>query len=139
MSIGLKNLIITPLLIISINALSQVTKFKTTSFSIKSKNEYTEKWTKWSEAEDVEILITFDLTNERIKIFSKEEQEYDIIKYFDKKIDEDGDETIKLQCVNEDGLKCIVRIVVLNSNYGQRQLYIDFADIMWVYDINKLE
>ena len=118
---------------------SQVTKFKTTSLSIKSKNEVTNKWSNWSEPESADILISIDLTTERIKIFSKTEQVYDIIKYYDKDTDSDGDETLSFQCVDKEGLKCIVRFVILNSKNGQRQLYIDYSDIMWMYNIYNLD
>ena len=123
---------------LSFQAVAQITKFKSTSFATKFKNEYSGSWSKWSEFEKTEVLITIDLNNERIKVFSKVEQVYDIIKYYEKETDQDGDETLQFQCVNEDGLKCNVRFVILNSQNGQRQLYVDFADMMWVYNIYKL-
>ena len=124
---------------LTFSAVAQVTKFKSTSYATKFKNETTGKWGKWSEFEKTEVLITIDLTNERIKIFSKAEQEYDIIKYYEKVTDDEGDETLQFHCVNEDGLKCFVRFVILNSQNGRRQLYVDFADMMWVYNIYKLD
>lgn len=117
----------------------QITKFKSTGYATKFKNEYTGKWGEWSEFEKTEVLITVDVKNDRIKIFSKKEQIYDIIKYYEKTTDTDGDETLQFHCVNEDGLKCFVRFVVLNSQNGRRQLYVDFADMMWVYNIYKLD
>ena len=127
------------LLTVSVFSYSQVTKFKTTSYASKSKNVSTNNWTKWSEPSDTEILISKDLTNERIKIFSKEEQVYDIIKYYDKDTDSDGDETLSFQCVDVDGIKCIVRFVILNSQNGRKQIYIDYNNIMWMYNIYNLE
>ena len=120
-------------------SIGQVTKFKTTSYSSKFKVENSSSWSKWEKLENTDILITMDFTNDRIKIFSKKEQVYDIIKYYDKETDSDGDITNQFQCVNEDGLKCIVILVLLNSKNGQRQIYIDFADIMWMYNIYKLD
>lgn len=120
-------------------SIGQVTKFKTTSYSSKFKVENSSSWSKWEKLENTDILITMDFTNDRIKIFSKKEQVYDIIKYYDKETDSDGDITNQFQCVNEDGIKCIVRLVLLNSKNGQRQIYIDFADIMWMYNIYKLD
>ena len=127
------------LLTVSIFSYSQVTKFKTTSYSSKVKDVRTDNWSKWSEPSDTEILISIDLTNERIKIFSKEEQVYDIIKYYDKDTDSDGDETLSFQCDDEDGIKCIVRFVVLNSQNGRKQIYIDYNNIMWMYNIYNLD
>jgi hypothetical protein len=126
-------------ILVTNSSFGQLTKFKSSSYTSKFKNENTGNWSKWSELEKTEVLITIDITNERIKIFSKKEQVYDIIKYYDKQTDSDGDETMQFQCVNEDGLKCYVRFVILNSQNGRRQLYIDFADLMWVYNIYKLD
>ena len=53
--------------------------------------------------------------------------------------DVDDDETLKFQCVNEDGLKCFVRFVILKSQNGRKQLYVDFADMSWMYNIYKMD
>jgi hypothetical protein len=126
-------------MVFSVPTFAQVFKFKSTSFSSKIKNDNTGRWSDWSTLSETEVLITIDFDGERIKIFSKSEQEYDIIKFFEKEVDRDGDETLKFQCVNEDGRKCFVRFVVLLSKNGQRQLYVDFADMMWMYNIYKLD
>lgn len=134
-----KALLTVLLLTVSAFCFSQVTKFKTTSLSIKTKNEITKKWTLWSDPENVDILISIDLTNERIKIFSKQDQIYDIIKYYDKSIDSDGDETLSFQCVDQDGLKCFVRFVILKSQKNRKQIYVDYSDMMWMYNIYNLD
>lgn len=126
-------------IVLALSSVGQVAKFKSTSYSLKFKDKHNGKWGKWTQSEKAIVLITIDIDNDRIKIFSKREQVYDIIKYYDAKTDVDGDETIQFHCVNEDGLKCFVRFVTLNSNDGQRQLYVDFSDIMWVYNIYKLD
>lgn len=117
----------------------QVIKCRANSISIKTKNQYTEKWSEWSEWETVDILISIDPNNERIKIFSNKDQVYDIIKSYGESYDDDGDKISEWQCVNEDGLKCNLRLVKLYSNEGRSQMYIDFADMMWVYNIYKLD
>jgi hypothetical protein len=111
---------------------SQVTKCKAYSFAHKEKNEYSGRWSEWSSWEDTEILIAIDSENDRIKIFSKVDQIYDIIEYKGTRTDADGDDIIEWICVNEDGLKCGVRLVKLNSKGGKSQIYIDFADFMFV-------
>jgi hypothetical protein len=118
---------------------SQVIKYKADGISIKTKNEYTNQWSEWSKWEEVNILITIDPSIQRIKIFSKADQVYDIIQSYGESTDKDGDKTYKWQCVNEDGRKCIIRLVRLYSVEGKTQLYIDFADMMWVYSIYKLD
>lgn len=136
----IKNLLFALLFILVTNiAFGQLTKFKSTSYAIKFKNENTGYWGKWSDLEETEVLITVDLTNDRIKIFSKKEQVYDIIKYYPLETDRDGDEIFRFYCINEDALKCFVRLVTLNSKNGRRQLYVDFSDMMWYYNIYRLD
>jgi hypothetical protein len=118
---------------------SQVTKFKTNSGYTKFFNENAQKWKEWEKLTNaVDILITLDMTNERIKIFSQSEQVYDIIKYYEKKTDSDGDDTISFQCVDQDGLKCKIRFLILNSEDGKKQLYVDYADMVILYNIYNL-
>lgn len=135
----IKSILTITFVLITFACYSQVTKFKTTSISLREKSAYTNKWSEWSKPKEAEILVSIDLTNERIKIFSKEDQVYDIIKYYDKETDDDGDETISFQCVDQDGLKCIIRFVILNSQNQRRQLYIDYSDTMWVYNMHYLD
>ncbi len=134
-----KILLTTILLLVFSSAFSQVIKCKAYSIAFKEKNEYTGNWSEWSNWEDVDILIVIDANNDRIKIFSKEDQIYDIIQYKGEHTDSDGDDTIEWLCVNEDGLKCGVRLVKLNSKGGTSQIYVDFADFMFVYNIYKLD
>jgi hypothetical protein len=117
----------------------QVLKVKANAFSIKAKNENTDKWPEWPKWEETNILITIDSAIERIKIFSKKDQVYDIIEKLDESIDEDGDITWKWLCVNEDGLKCHIRMVRPISGNGRSQLYVEFSDIKWVYSINFID
>ena len=119
---------------------SQVTKFKTTSTAMSTYNDYSNKWREFeSVSGGSDILISIDLTNERVKIFSKREQILDIIKYYDKKTDRDGDETIAFLCVDSDGLKCKVRYIILNSQEGRKQLYVGYSDVTYLYNIYRLE
>ena len=100
----MKRTILTILLsTIFFSAFSQVIKCKADAIAIKTKNEYTDRWSDWSKWEEVDILITIDPTNDRIKVFSKKDQVYDIIQSYGETYDNDGDKTIKWQCVNEDG------------------------------------
>ena len=121
------------------NSFGQVIKCKATSIAFKEYNEYSERWSDWSDWEDVNILITFDVDNDRIKIFSKEDQIYDIINDLGESTDSDGDVTYKWLCVNENGLKCHVRLIKLNSKGGKNQIYVSFNDISWVYNIYMLD
>lgn len=118
-------------------AVGQVIKLKTRSVSIKAK--INNRWSDWTDWESTSVLILMDLSNERITIFSKEKQIYDIIRFKDKYIDSDGDEVFAMTCINEDGLTCQLRLMKLNSQNGRNQLYIDFNDMKWVYNVYTLD
>lgn len=134
-----KHLITLLFLLVASAAFSQVTKCKTTSFAYKQIDEVSGEWTDWTDWTDLEILVVIDSENDRIKIYSKEDQIYDIIKYEGESIDEDGDETIEWLCVNEEGLKCAVRIMKLHSEDGSMHLYVDFSNLMFVYNIYGID
>ena len=131
-------LLITFLLTISISATGQVRKFKSTSYSYMYKiNEY--RWSDWSESTESSVLITLDLNNERITIYSATKQVYDIAEYEGETTDDDGDDFFSFFCVNNEGLTCRVRLAKLNSQGGRNQFYIDFSDRRWVYNVYTLD
>lgn len=122
--------------IISSNAFSQVLKFRSYSFSIKYQERNT--WSKWSEPEEASVLIVFNLDKERVSIFSKETQEYDIIETYKKVIDSDGDEVFRYVCIDKNGLRCNIRWIYLQSQ-TRWQVYVDYKDMMWMYNVKPLE
>ena len=125
-------------LTISTKVFGQVYKLKSTAFSSKYKiNEY--KWSEWSDATESSVLITFDLTNDRITIYSKETQVYDIAEYEGKTTDEDGDDMFSFFCIDKDGTKCRVKSLKLNSQNGRMQMYVNYNDMIWLYNIYSLD
>lgn len=119
---------------ISTVSLSQeATKLKSTSYSSRFKNDYG-RWSEWSKWETTEVLIV--VKEDRISIYSKRRQEYDVIKYNDKYIDPEGDTVLKMSCVDQDGDLCTLRLISRKS--GTLQLYVDFSDIMWVYNVKRV-
>jgi hypothetical protein len=126
------------LLIFTSSAFGQVYKMRSTSLSSKYKiNNY--RWSDWSEAEEASILMTIDMNKDRIIIYSKETQIYDIAEYEGKTTDDDGDDFISYYCVNEEGITCRVRLAKLNSQNGRNQIYIDFSDFRFVYNVYYLD
>jgi hypothetical protein len=125
-------------LTISTNVFGQVYKLKSTAFSSKYKiNEY--KWSEWSDATESSVLITFDLTNDRITIYSKETQVYDIAEYEGQTTDEDGDDIFSYFCIDEDGTKCRLKWLTLNSQNGRMQMYVNYDNMIWLYNIYSLD
>ena len=111
-------------------AQAEVIKLQATSYAYKYQNGY---WTDWTDWEYTTVLIVVNTDNNRINIYSNTPQEYDIYDYGRTHYDDDGGETTTLKCIDADGLRCEVRIRVERN--GNRQLYIDYNDAMWVYNI----
>jgi hypothetical protein len=120
------------------SAQKKVIKLRSTAFSSRHKiNEY--KWSNWEDWKETNVLITIDTENDRITIYSAERQVYDIAEDEGESTDEDGDETFSLYCVDDDGVRCRVRLVYLNSRDGEVQLYVDYSDMSWVYSVYALD
>ena len=126
------------LLTLSFNSSGQVYKLKSTSISARYKDNEN-NWSNWSDIEECIVLITIDLNKERITIYSKETQVYNIIELEGKTTDKDGDDFTSFYCVNEEGLTCRVRLAKLNSKNGILQIYIDFNDLKLVYNVYTLD
>ncbi|RYM35943.1 hypothetical protein ERX46_02815 [Brumimicrobium glaciale] len=118
---------------------SQVVKFKITSVSFRDYDETTETWDEWSEGKELNILGFIDSENERVKIFSETEQNYDVIENKGERTDNDGDDVVEWICVNEDGVKCSLKLITINSQDKRKQLYINFNNFMLVYNFYFLE
>jgi hypothetical protein len=122
----------------SSNVFGQVYKLKSTSLSSKYKiNEY--KWSEWTEATDVSVLITFDSTNDRITIYSKVTQVYDIAEYEGMTTDDDGDDIYSYYCIDKDGVRCRVKWLKLNSRNDRMQMYVYYNDMCWLYNVYLLD
>lgn len=131
----MRKFLITLFLIISFAycSFAQTFKYYSTEFSYKTKNNYG-YWSKWSEWESSHCLIVINLDRMVINIYSSTTQEYDIYD-FDGGISEDngGGEYMTLKCVDRDGLRCELRLRVQTDN--QIQLYVDYNDVILVYNI----
>lgn len=132
----IKSIVFIVLLLVACNTIqAQVMKFRAidSSYTIKNNN----KWEEWSEWEESNVLISFDTDLQRVKIYSKETQIYDIISTSSK---EDKEETVyEFHSVDQKGMKCRLRFTLDNSNKKNSQLYIDYYDFIFVYNIKYLD
>lgn len=123
---------LTAMLLAFCTAQAEVLKLQSTSFAYKYLNDYG-YWSDWSDWEYTSVLIVINTDNDRINIYSSTPQEYDIYGYEENGYDRDGGETTTLKCIDANGLRCEIRIRIERS--GNRQLYVDYNDMMWVYNI----
>ena len=105
--------------------------YETTSFSMKKvvKGE----WTDWSEWEESGMIITMNLTKDVVEILSPKAQIYNITEnkglYFDQ---EDG-RNVNFSFVDQEGYKGTMRLRIEKN--GNSQMYIEYANLMWVYNL----
>jgi len=126
------------LLTFSTVSFGQVYKLKSTAYTYMYKiNDYS--WSGWDEWKETTVLITIDLNKQRITIYSQEMQVYDVAENEGEHYDSDGDETLSLYCVDKNGITCRIRLVKLISQGGRNQLYVDYSDMKWVYNVYFLD
>jgi len=86
----------------------------------------------WSDWEDVNIDVKIDFSRDRITIYSAKTQIYEIIKEVEPPYDSSG-EQLAYKVIDQDD--DIGRFRFRVQNNGSKQIYIDFDDISWVYNI----
>lgn len=125
-------------LMMSISLTAQVYKFRSTELSFRYEKE-NGQWTNWDEPTESSVLITMDIDNQRITIYSKEKQVYDFAEYEGIKTDEDGDDIMSFYCVDNNGKTCRVSYMLLHSRNERKQFYVYYNDYNFVYNVNVLD
>ncbi|MBQ8672737.1 MAG: hypothetical protein IJ511_01565 [Bacteroides sp.] len=119
--------------VFAMTCLAQVTKYRATSFAFKYQQD-NGVWTDWTDWKDSSVLIVVNFDKNVVNVYSETPQEYDIYDSSSEvTTDSEGGKTWELKCVNEDGARCHLRF--RKQSDGQMQLYVDFNDASWVYNI----
>ncbi len=116
---------------------AQVIKLRSTGLAYKVQTD--DEWSDWSDFEDTDVLITLDVDNSRFTVYSAEKQVYDISENEGMTTDSDGDDFYAFYCVDQDGKTCRIRFAILHSQDESMQLYVDFNDMKWVYNVRNIE
>jgi transcription elongation factor len=117
------------LLLILIPWIASAQVYRFTGEAVSMKYTYGE----WSEWEKAEVLIILNIDKDIINIYSKREQRYDIISISDKIYNRDT-ESLVLDCVDEEGIRCTIKLVN-NTAEDYRHLYIRWSNLQYVYQI----
>lgn len=128
-----KALLIIFLLLVTFGASAEVYKYKTTEFAYRTLNSRG-YWNDWSSWEESSMLIVINTNADKVDIYSQTPQHYDIIEYGGKESDGQGGKMFTLSCVDADGSRCNIRTRIQKD--GQMQLYVDYSDASWVYNIH---
>ena len=111
--------------LMSLTTFAQTEWFTATEFAIKVDNE-------WSDWIDCDISVKIDIGNDKVTIYSNEVQIYRIIDKVDPPRDKNGTQ-VAFSMIDQDGDRGMFRI---RKQYdGAIQIYVDFSDISWVYNI----
>ena len=137
--IQLKTLVVSLFFILGMQqSFGQVYKFQTTGFSVLEKNEKG-SWGKWSDLQNVNLMVTLDTNKNRIVVYSQEIQVYDILDYQEKQENE-TDQVYSFNCKDIDGEIFTISIITRKQQNNRKQLYINQKNVIIVYNIvNFLE
>jgi hypothetical protein len=130
----------TSLALMILFSFGQVINFKAYSVAHTEMNVTTEQWTDWTPWQEVDIHAVLDFDNNIIKILSEPNEVYGIIEFVGNFADEDGDDTFEWYCVNDEDLRCSIRLINRISNgTTSSSFYIDFSNYRTVYLVYLIE
>lgn len=112
---------------------SQTYKFRTSGFSVLEKNE-NGKWGKWSDLSLVNIMVSLDTDKNRLVVYSRNIQLYEILTY-QPESESENDLVYSFTCKDNDGIDCTVSIITRKKQENRKQLYITYSDHVIVYNI----
>ncbi len=116
---------------------SQVFKFETENVCFREKTD-AGTWTNWSDWKELNMSLHIDFDNDKVIIFLDNKVIFNISEYKPEEIDADGDSTHEFVCTDNDGVKCRIRLMILKSDNDRIQLYIDYPNYMFAYNLKLL-
>lgn len=108
--------------------------FQTTSFAYRYVNYGT--WTNWSDWQDCYVKIRFDFNNDVICIYSEKTQIYKVLYQEESPYDNSGQQ-VKFRVLDQDGDYGHIRLRIENN--GNSQIYVDFSNVSWVYNVRRIQ
>lgn len=124
----MKKLVIALILVFSaFISQAQIYNYRTTDFAYK---EQYKSWTEWQKSN---IKLTINFNTDTVIIYSEKVQVYRITQYVKEYYDVSGGQTVEFRFVDQDRDRGTMRLRI--DPYGTSQIYIDFSNISWVYNI----
>jgi hypothetical protein len=119
---------------ISLSGSAQTVWYKAFSYAYHQKTSYGtwENWTPWYSC-DIDMKIDWD--NDYIVIYSQTTQRYMVVSYDGQYQEPDGGTQAQFKVIDQDSDRGYIRLRIEAS--GNSQLYVDFNNISWVYNIRK--
>lgn len=115
-------------------SMAEILWFKTTDFAYRVKNYGT--WSSWSDWEASSMNIKIDTGQDIIVIYSPETQVYKVLSLENPPYDSRGTQ-VKFKVIDQDFDIGYIRLRVEHS--GNSQIYVDFSNVSWVYNVVRTE
>ncbi|WP_333809703.1 hypothetical protein [Flavobacterium sp.] len=116
---------------------AQKYRFKTSSFMVSNKDNKG-KWGDWSKLQKSEMIVLLDMENHRIVVYSEVIQLFSIMKYGEQ-VAKGDDDVVTFNCVDNNGVECILSIYTRKKQGNRNQLYITYQDMIIAYNMTVLE
>lgn len=128
-----KLLLICCFLLAPLGLSAQTYVYRAYELAYKTYNYRYRTWSNWSNWESCDVMVTIDMGKDRIIIYSKETQVYQVFDSSGSYNDRGGGYTYEYKCLDANRSQCDIRLRVAPDKTAQ--LYVDYADATWVYDI----
>lgn len=130
-------LILSAFSFIGLSAQNNVMWFKTTAYAYKTYNFAYDQWNEWTDWIKSDMNLKIDLSTDKITIYSPEVQIYRVITTADYYKDNSGGQTVKFDMIDQDGDRGQIRLRVETN--GNSQVYVDFNNVSWVYNVVRIQ
>lgn len=123
--------------LVSLSASGQVLWFRTTEYAQATVVNGHYYWSKW---EDSNMNLCINLSTDRITIYSPRTQVYQVYGVYNNGntyIDSSGGTNMKFYVIDQDYDKGSIRLRVERN--GNSQIYIDFSNVAWVYNVVRTQ
>ena len=123
-------LMIFALLLSIVAANAQVQYYRSTAYA--QANVYNGRYV-WSDWQSSNMTITINLNTDMITIYSPRTQIYRVVSTGDAYNDSNGGRQVSFKVIDQDGDRGTIRLRI-ESN-GNSQIYVDFSNVAWVYNV----
>lgn len=121
------------LLLVSVFTLSAEEQwYNSQSYAYKYKTNYG-SWSSWSDWQTCNLNIKFDLNSDWIIIYSNKTQYYKVIQFRGQRTELDGSQQAYFIANDANGGRVQIRLRMETN--GNSQIYVEYSDAMWVYNV----